>query len=326
METSELEQDIAYRRIHGMEGRMPASHRRAPRCAWLGRLCQRLCHCFTGDTDESRESTPRSRALENQNSLYEAPPVPSTSAAVAQQQRSAQNYNDDVEAGQTLLPKSVPSSAPLPRPGHSRNNSSASAPAPGTTSTAAAAAAATTHGAAGPGGTSEPLSRLHRYDLQPSAGSASAAVAPSSRAAAAGMNAPAGGAESTSARPSHRRAVSHGEARHRQAEFTEVYRASESTVVAAPGAAVAVGVAAAVVAGSTATPASTASGRPGALYGPVQDEEDDFCPTCLEPYSDDNPKIFTGCGHHFHLPCIYAWLERRDTCPMCGARMEAPGL
>lgn len=51
------------------------------------------------------------------------------------------------------------------------------------------------------------------------------------------------------------------------------------------------------------------------------DEDDDFCPTCLEAYDDGNPKIFTRCGHHFHMPCIYEWLERKDTCPMCESKM-----
>jgi len=41
------------------------------------------------------------------------------------------------------------------------------------------------------------------------------------------------------------------------------------------------------------------------------------CPTCLELYTPENPKITTKCGHHFHLACIYEWLERSQTCPMC---------
>ncbi|KAG9135525.1 hypothetical protein Leryth_021962 [Lithospermum erythrorhizon] len=42
------------------------------------------------------------------------------------------------------------------------------------------------------------------------------------------------------------------------------------------------------------------------------------CPTCLEEYTIDNPKIFTKCSHHFHLGCIYEWMERSDKCPVCG--------
>lgn len=43
----------------------------------------------------------------------------------------------------------------------------------------------------------------------------------------------------------------------------------------------------------------------------------DVCPTCLELYTPEDPKITTNCGHHFHLACIYEWLERSQTCPVC---------
>eukprot|EP00775_Hariotina_reticulata_P004327 gene4327-4580_t len=36
----------------------------------------------------------------------------------------------------------------------------------------------------------------------------------------------------------------------------------------------------------------------------------------------DNPKIFTRCGHSFHMQCIYAWLERKSTCPLCERPMD----
>ncbi|KAK4752200.1 hypothetical protein SAY87_020998 [Trapa incisa] len=45
------------------------------------------------------------------------------------------------------------------------------------------------------------------------------------------------------------------------------------------------------------------------------------CPTCLEEYDADNPKIITKCEHHFHLACLLEWLERSDTCPVCGEEM-----
>ncbi|XP_073122117.1 probable E3 ubiquitin-protein ligase RHB1A [Henckelia pumila] len=51
-----------------------------------------------------------------------------------------------------------------------------------------------------------------------------------------------------------------------------------------------------------------------------QDEED-VCPTCLEEYDPENPKIITGCDHHFHLACIFEWMERSDTCPICDQEM-----
>lgn len=41
------------------------------------------------------------------------------------------------------------------------------------------------------------------------------------------------------------------------------------------------------------------------------------CPTCLEEYDSENPKIVAACSHHFHLSCIYEWLERSKKCPIC---------
>uniref|UniRef100_A0A7N0UDV5 RING-type E3 ubiquitin transferase n=1 Tax=Kalanchoe fedtschenkoi TaxID=63787 RepID=A0A7N0UDV5_KALFE len=53
---------------------------------------------------------------------------------------------------------------------------------------------------------------------------------------------------------------------------------------------------------------------------PSSDEED-VCPTCLEEYGEENPKITTQCNHHFHLACIYEWMERSSSCPVCGKLM-----
>eukprot|EP00197_Chlamydomonas_leiostraca_P011092 CAMPEP_0202878368 /NCGR_PEP_ID=MMETSP1391-20130828/32080_1 /ASSEMBLY_ACC=CAM_ASM_000867 /TAXON_ID=1034604 /ORGANISM="Chlamydomonas leiostraca, Strain SAG 11-49" /LENGTH=301 /DNA_ID=CAMNT_0049560545 /DNA_START=222 /DNA_END=1127 /DNA_ORIENTATION=+ len=83
---------------------------------------------------------------------------------------------------------------------------------------------------------------------------------------------------------------------------------------------------------------STASdaGAKGAVGDPAlklvvaQDDDDDddahYCPTCLEPYTEDNPKTFTACGHHYHLPCLYEWLERKDTCPICDSKISFEGM
>ncbi|KAL7122975.1 hypothetical protein ACP275_01G077700 [Erythranthe tilingii] len=56
------------------------------------------------------------------------------------------------------------------------------------------------------------------------------------------------------------------------------------------------------------------------MFPPLQDEED-ICPTCLEEYDLENPKIITKCDHHFHLGCILEWMERSDTCPVCDQEM-----
>ncbi|XP_042502184.1 E3 ubiquitin-protein ligase At3g02290-like isoform X1 [Macadamia integrifolia] len=60
-------------------------------------------------------------------------------------------------------------------------------------------------------------------------------------------------------------------------------------------------------------------GGVGYVYSSAEDE--DFCPTCLEEYTTENPKIMTKCSHHFHLGCIYEWMERSDSCPVCGKVM-----
>lgn len=50
-------------------------------------------------------------------------------------------------------------------------------------------------------------------------------------------------------------------------------------------------------------------------------EEEDICPTCLDEYTVENPKISAQCGHHFHLGCIYEWMERSENCPVCNKEM-----
>ncbi|KAL3501523.1 hypothetical protein ACH5RR_035972 [Cinchona calisaya] len=57
-------------------------------------------------------------------------------------------------------------------------------------------------------------------------------------------------------------------------------------------------------------------------YDVSASEDDDVCPTCLEEYTPQNPKIITQCFHHYHLSCIYEWMERSESCPVCGKLME----
>ncbi|KAL3524884.1 hypothetical protein ACH5RR_013256, partial [Cinchona calisaya] len=47
-------------------------------------------------------------------------------------------------------------------------------------------------------------------------------------------------------------------------------------------------------------------------------EDEDVCPTCLEEYTLENPKIITQYFHHYHLSYIYEWMERSENCPVCG--------
>ncbi|KAB5516505.1 hypothetical protein DKX38_027153 [Salix brachista] len=83
---------------------------------------------------------------------------------------------------------------------------------------------------------------------------------------------------------------------------------------------------------------SSAKATVGIGYVYSSSEEEDSCPTCLDgvltmslflptyfthaEYTPENPKIMTECSHHFHLGCIYEWMERSDSCPVCGKDME----
>jgi hypothetical protein len=43
------------------------------------------------------------------------------------------------------------------------------------------------------------------------------------------------------------------------------------------------------------------------------------CVICLEEFKDEEwCRVFPSCNHEFHVPCIDAWLERRNlNCPVC---------
>ncbi|XP_060215064.1 E3 ubiquitin-protein ligase At3g02290-like [Lycium barbarum] len=60
----------------------------------------------------------------------------------------------------------------------------------------------------------------------------------------------------------------------------------------------------------------------GVQYEVSSSEDEDVCPTCLEEYTPENPKISTKCCHHYHLSCIYEWQMRSEKCPVCGKLME----
>lgn len=47
-----------------------------------------------------------------------------------------------------------------------------------------------------------------------------------------------------------------------------------------------------------------------------------FVVSCFPCVHAENPKIWTQCSHHFHLACIYEWLNRKQTCPICGLAMS----
>ncbi|KAJ0981942.1 hypothetical protein J5N97_010197 [Dioscorea zingiberensis] len=66
---------------------------------------------------------------------------------------------------------------------------------------------------------------------------------------------------------------------------------------------------------------SSTDATSGSTYYFSSSEDEDVCPTCLEEYTSENPKIVMQCSHHFHLGCIYEWMERSEACPVCGKVM-----
>ncbi|GBF87922.1 hypothetical protein Rsub_00634 [Raphidocelis subcapitata] len=79
---------------------------------------------------------------------------------------------------------------------------------------------------------------------------------------------------------------------------------------------------AAVDAARSLSEALAAAGLAGDVLVDSDGDLDDICPTCLDGFCDANPRIVTRCGHHFHLQCLYSWLERRPTCPLCFAQID----
>lgn len=68
--------------------------------------------------------------------------------------------------------------------------------------------------------------------------------------------------------------------------------------------------------GSSGKPCSGDPNVGGTQVNVPSDCEDD-CPICLEEYAYENPEITLQCNHHFHLSCIYEWMERSHSCPVC---------
>ncbi|KGN46964.1 E3 ubiquitin-protein ligase RHF1A [Cucumis sativus] len=47
------------------------------------------------------------------------------------------------------------------------------------------------------------------------------------------------------------------------------------------------------------------------------DDFDDVCCICLDPFTSDDPATITSCKHEYHLQCILDWSQRSDECPIC---------
>ncbi|CAN4113443.1 unnamed protein product [Withania somnifera] len=47
------------------------------------------------------------------------------------------------------------------------------------------------------------------------------------------------------------------------------------------------------------------------------DNVEDACSICLEPFNSDDPPAVTDCKHEYHLQCILEWSQRSKECPIC---------
>ena len=128
--------------------------------------------------------------------------------------------------------------------------------------------------------------------------------------------------------------------RNRSLEGTPLLSKAESSAAAAAASALA-GATETPSAATTTTRAIAAPPRPSsranlkagaaeakaAKHPPSPDDDDGSCPTCLEPFDADNPRMQLACGHAFHLACCLEWEERcvgslgmsEATCPVCAA-------
>lgn len=67
------------------------------------------------------------------------------------------------------------------------------------------------------------------------------------------------------------------------------------------------------------------AGAGAAGGGGKEGEDEEECSVCLETFSDVMPSVTTGCGHHFHGPCIAEWRKRSEFCPLCRRHLGAAG-
>ncbi|PHU30629.1 hypothetical protein BC332_02722 [Capsicum chinense] len=57
---------------------------------------------------------------------------------------------------------------------------------------------------------------------------------------------------------------------------------------------------------------------PAASAAVVDDDNiEDACSICLEPFNSDDPPAVTDCKHEYHLQCILEWSQRSKECPIC---------
>lgn len=53
------------------------------------------------------------------------------------------------------------------------------------------------------------------------------------------------------------------------------------------------------------------------VYVYTDDAKNDECPICHDGYEIGQDLTILKCGHDFHVQCLGAWLDQKDTCPLC---------
>ncbi|KAM3336937.1 hypothetical protein P3S68_032637 [Capsicum galapagoense] len=46
-------------------------------------------------------------------------------------------------------------------------------------------------------------------------------------------------------------------------------------------------------------------------------ELEDICPVCLKNFEEESVVVITLCSHMFHRSCVFTWLSKNNSCPMC---------
>ncbi|CAH2079265.1 unnamed protein product [Thlaspi arvense] len=62
---------------------------------------------------------------------------------------------------------------------------------------------------------------------------------------------------------------------------------------------------------------ASSSSAPSSAFVASDDDTDDACSICLEPFTPQDPSTVTSCKHEYHLQCIIEWSQRSKECPIC---------
>ncbi|KAL7220507.1 hypothetical protein ACSBR2_013397 [Camellia fascicularis] len=64
-------------------------------------------------------------------------------------------------------------------------------------------------------------------------------------------------------------------------------------------------------------PMISSASSSGATIADHEDDFEDACSICLEPFNSQDPPTVTNCRHEYHLQCILEWSQRSKECPIC---------